>query len=508
MQKLESVYCFKLYYFQIPVILCESCVMAAARRTGKSSVLESCMLQDAINSFNAEIMLVAHRESQIDQRERSLQKAFLHIRFLTQFLLTGKKTGSIVLGKSLYEYKLKHKGAAFMGKAGEKDLGETIVGQNPIHKYVEEAGFFLKKAWDKFSKTKSVRGATERFFGTCDIVTADSPLYLADTKWDETFAHARFHIAQLLERHYSIADFRNDIDMYGSEKDPRCRNLVFGEFAAFYKLPWDIDSIRACCEDIKEVSFYKTIITGKMYENSTPDQFLSDLPKLDPNIFDKVGIGMDVGLIHTSVILFFAHHIKRDKWFLVGVVSLIQEVISDYQAEILDYVMDFYRESWAGVDITNNPAIVTTLRNEKHRGYAGKNYADRLIEVSFNKKADLGWEVDPKTKNLPPSKRKYIKKEAEMKVFTIDKLNNIFKKKGFVLPKEFEDDLIEDFQSERESISMTTGKTTIRTPENVHIPEAFRCFVLALHEKGNSKEMPQRPQSEFCAPEVGRSVWE
>jgi len=466
------------------------------------------MLQDSVNSFDEEIMLAAHRESQIDQRERTLQRAFLHLPFFTQFLATGQKKGSIFLGKSIYEYRLAHRGTVFMGKAGEKDFGETLVGFNPVHKYVEEAGFFLKQGWDKFSKTKSIRGATERLFGTCDIVVSDSPLYMADTKWNETFAHARFHIAQLLERHYSITDFRNDLDVYGSERDPRFKNLVLGLFASFYRMPWDVGSIRACCEDNKDYMPFEITITGKTYDPEIgPEQFLFELPKLNPKEFDEVGIGMDVGLIHTSVILVFAHHVKVKKWYLLGSAHLIQEVISDHQAEILDYIMTFYKNSWAGVDVTNNPAIVTTLNNKRNLQYAEKSYDERLIEVSFNKKVTLGWETDPATKHLPVKRQKVKAKDVEMKVFTVDRLNRMFRKKEFVFGKEFEDILVDEFQSERESISVTTGKTSIRTPENIHIPEAFRCFVLGLYKKKEFPERPQQNYSSFCAPEVGGSLW-
>lgn len=501
-------YCFKLHYYQIAPILCESCTMASGRRVGKSTILESCIKQDAINAAGEEIMLAAHRESQIDQRERRVQKAFIHNKFFNQFLLTKKKKGSIILGKSVYEYKLAHAGTIFMGKAGEKDFGETIVGFNPIHKYIEEAGFFLKPAYDRFSKTQSVRGATTRLFGTCDIITPDSPLYMADTKWHETFAHARFHIPQLFERRYSISDHRNDMDVYGSENDPRYRNLVCGEFAAFYRIPWDLDAIRKCCIEVKDYYFYKKIITGELYsESHSPKEFLDDLPKINRQEFDKIGIGMDVGLIHTSVILIFAHHIKKDKWFLVAVIYLVERVISDYQAEILDHIMDFYNNSWAGVDITNNPAIATTLKNKKNIQYIDKKYEERIIEIMFSKKITVGHEVDPATKNLPEHKKKYKKKEADMKAFSTIKLDNMFKKESFVIPKEFEDELISEFETEIESTSITTGRTTIRTPENIHIPEAFRCFSIALHIESDLPGIPERKDSEFCMPEVGASMW-
>jgi len=201
---------------------------------------------------------------------------------------------------------------------------------------------------------------------------------------------------------------------------------------------------------------------------------LLPLPKTEQKI--DVILGIDAGYTSPTVVLPF--FLYEHKWNLRCRIMLKEKMIPDDQAELIDYIADFYNAGIISLDTTSSEgrAPATSLTNPKNKKYINKNYAERVVMASFQTKMIMGYTADG------------TEISDNVKNGTTTILRQMFAREEFLLYND--EDLLEEFN--REVKKKTKETISISTPQDVHIPDAFRCFAFGYFAKYGGVEKPSK----------------
>ena len=302
----------------------------------------------------------------------------------------------------------------------------------------------------------------------------ETPFRRLDTKISR-FENFRFHTTRRFDPNFNQTTKEDRIDAFGGEDSDDFKQQIDSLWGTPCWGAWDIAAITAnMVQDKKNPKFMPVVITisAKDYQGKIPEEFLYSLPTVE--FGTEVYVVMDAGYSQPSCVLIFANLGKG--WELLARIMLTDKMIADDQSEFVDYIADFYKATTIAPDCTSAEGrnVAHALMNPKNEQYITKNYSDRIIEIYFNMNSVVGYDFDEK-------KKEAIEKKEENKTFSATILRKMFAKKDFVLP--YDTEILADFGRESWSKDEKSGKTKLRTPQNVHIPEAFRCFSLAWWKK-------------------------
>lgn len=255
---------------------------------------------------------------------------------------------------------------------------------------------------------------------------------------------------------------------------------------------WDEQAINDCI-DKKESSKYPGLLVNKMnvvevtaksYQDSTPAFALAQMLPLPEKGLDVI-LGIDAGYTSPTMVLPFFWY--ENKWQLRSRIVLKDKIIPDDQADLIDYIADFYDAGIICIDCSSGEgrAPATSLANPNNPKYKDKKYDERVLMLEFQQNMIMQYKADGEE----------IKEKVKAGTTTV--LRQMFARHQFLIYND--EDLLGEFN--REAKRKTVTGETILTPDNVHIPEAFRCFAYGYHEKYGGISKPKRkPKYAFVYP--------
>lgn len=489
---------YKTRFYQFLEALSDESVVVGGRGWGKSLSLEATLLQRIITEFNKESLLSSFRKVHIrDRLEAVISYLWIHP-FFRAFLIRPNSLRETVSRTPIYEIKLKNGHKLWGISVGDDPLAIMIQGKHPQFKYIEEAGAYPQFAWIKWQGTADPTGCKEKVYGVADG-RRDTPYYQMVHKLSQ-FKNKVFKISKRLEPHYDSEKLRNDIEVYRGEETTEFRGEVDAEWGESVRGAWSEQEIINCFDQVQLKNYPGVLknrlkiitIDSKDYEGMVPETALGPDLLPFPEERERVLLGVDTGFVSPTTILPFFY--LKGKWYLTEIIKLTNRMITDDQAELLDFIMEFYNVDFAGLDTTSNSALATALQNPKGK-FNGKNYKERIVWVQFNKTMASGYEErDGKIKLRTRTVRDET--SAILRWFFSQRKFNLF----------YSEEILTEFGSERRKLLQ--NRETIVTPDYIHITDAFRCFAYVWRTQIKPVEKPKprgRRSYKMVTPKFGKT---
>ncbi len=484
---------YRTRYYQYPMALADDAVVLGGRSTGKSIDLEFQEIQDCLNDYNQESLVTAFRSLHIKARLEKIISFFYKVPYFNEFL-----TPHPVSRAPIYELRLKNGHTLYGISVGDDPQCVNIQGKHPTKRKGEEFSFYPQAAFIKLQEAADPRGTIDRFGGVVDG-RSETPFRKLDTKINR-FKNHRFHISRRFDPYFNQETKEDRVDAFGGEDSDDFKQQIDSLWGTPCWGAWDYEAILANMIQDKKDPRYKPIviiISAKDYDGKIPEELLYALPEAE--FGTEIYLAMDAGYSQPSCILVFANYGKG--WQLLVRIMLTNKMIDDDQAEIVDYIADFYKAGTIAIDCTSAEGrnVAHSFENPKRPEYKDKKYSERIIEVYFNMSSVVGYDYDEK-------KKEPIEKKEENKTLSASILRRMFAKRDFVLP--YDTEVLADFNRESWSKDEKSGKTRLKTPFNVHIPEAMRCFSLAWWKKNIEGTITQYEDVNrgFALPEILEAV--
>jgi hypothetical protein len=504
---------YKTRYYQYPMALNDDIVVLGGRSCGKSVCLESTILQTSLNEPNQESLLSAFRKLHVKDRLEKVIGFFSIVKYFRKFLLgdADRSLKMAVRRSPTYEIKLKNRHVIQGISTGEDPMAIGIQGSHGQYRYLEESQSYSRDAWVKFQSARDPKFVRDRFYGACDG-RIDTPYYDCDNKISK-FKNKRFHLSRRLEPWFDQETKNNLIETFKGEDSNEFKQQCDGEWGEPVWGVWPEKDIIKCLdkkEDPQHPGIFSNqittiILTPNDYKNMSPDQVLWNLPKLPENDLEVI-LGIDGGYSEPTVVLPFFYY--KNKWNLQCKILLRDKIIPDDQAELIDYICDFYNAMIIAFDCTSadGRAVAQALANPKRKEYINKKYPERIIHVNFNSTEVIGYTDKDRSFREGDEDKKYKEEEIKERVknLTTIELYKLFSNHMFHIY--YDEDLLGEFNSEVQKKG-SSGTYTILTPRDVHIPEAFRCFAFAYWKKYGKTDKPEKQSNNysFVMPEYGDS---
>ena len=455
-------------FYQYPHALLDNLCEMDGRGTGKTEIgLIPDICQAAFLYPKDEGVLTTYRQQHVSKPLDDVFSWFKNHYYWKHFLEYSVKTPT-------YKMKMKN-GFQFYGICvGDSKQAEAIQGVHCCIRFIDEFQQYPDAAWQQFMGTASEKGASytiDKYTGVPDG-RRDSPAWKVsqfDPDYYSKFDNCRLKISKRLVPYFDSNTMADEKKHRNEQSFIHDIDADWGEEQWGY---WDWMSIEACIN--KELPPIIIRISKQDYKSRVPASVLGRIPLRSKEVED-IMIGFDFGWTQPSVIYVFA--LIKKRWRVLCRINLENKMIPDQQGEILDYLMEFYQVTLAGLDVTGEKGVATTLQDKQGR-YAGKNYENRIVGVEFGSKMVVGMdemgEVKENVKNATCRILKEMFYEREFELF-------------------YDQELHADFNSESCIISPATGLVKILTPSTCHIPEAFRCFAYAYYTKyGTNIKKPER----------------
>ena len=324
-------------------------------------------------------------------------------------------------------------------------------------RYIEETSAFPMHAWKQWQSTVHPAGCHDLYCGVVDG-RVDTPFRHLDTPGDpaiDKLANKRFHIPRYFDPWWNEALKQDCIKNLGGENADEYLQQVKAKWGSPASAVWDILAIYDC--------MHRDIVCPRLeYDATIVDDFSEIYLPEKPNNTKRIALGIDTGYTEPTEIAAFA--LIEGRWRMFARVGLRGKIIYETQVQVIDKIATHYNAEFMGIDSTGSPVLASLLTNPAG-AYKDKDYADRVVEVSFNENVEF--EINGE------------KKKLKCKNFSTDFLRSMFKKRLFEMP--LDEELVNQFNSEKQK--KTSAHTIILTPDNVHITDSFRCFVVAYFKK-------------------------
>lgn len=465
---------FYTYYYQYAPALCDELVWAGARGTGKSFDLEFSIMQNPYLYPGEETFLTAFRKTHVKDRLEKVITYIANVPYLRKFLIgnTDVSLREAVTRTPIYSIRFKN-GHEICGiSTGEDPQAVMIQGHHPKLRFIEEGQFYTSDAWMKYQNTQAPSGSTDRYYGVSNGIL-DSPFYEITHRLKK-FRNKKFRVHRAMEPNWNQELKREKLaTLKGPNSNDWLQQIEAQDGEPSFGV-WNEADIRKNIDftESKEIpglienQIRVITILAKDYVNMDACQVLCNLPSL-PEGVEEVIVGIDAGYSQPTIILPFFKH--QGKWNLNVKILLLDRMISDDQTELVDYVLTFYK-AYAGIDCTSADGrdIATKLCNPKNEQYKLKQYDKRIFFIDFREAIITGYK---RKKEGNVDVLEEIK--DHMKNLTTRILREKFYNAEFLL--NYDEEMIPEFISETQKTD-SSGRVSISTPSDVHIPEAYRCF--------------------------------
>jgi hypothetical protein len=458
--------CYKTRYYQYPEALSGGLTMVAGRGIGKSIGLEMWIAMQMVTRRMCEGLLTSFRSLHTRDRMESVITFFYAIPYFRHFL----RDKNPVRRQPTYEVNLKS-GVVMYGIAiGDDPQAVNMTGKHAKFRAIEEAQFYPSFAFTQFQGTAHPSGTVDRAIGVPNGMV-NSTLKLLDKGVN------RLHVPKIFDPDLTTAKKDALFDSYGGSSANDTTHQFWGMWGEPISSAWDLDTIRSCMITDKSNPAYVAWVEEIERENfskgqENADLFLHNLPDVEGEA-QKILICMDVGHSAKSAILVFIDYGKRFRQ--IARVMLAGRWNHLQQSKVLDYIFSKYnivKPTYVAVDCTSGEgrALADELTNSE-KNINASAYKRQLYRVQFNSSEVVRREIDER------GKEREIKEG--LKDLTARILRGLFvqyvaRQRAIILP--YDTEILEDFGREYRHRDEKTGKTTLGTPDDVHIPEAMRCF--------------------------------
>jgi hypothetical protein len=474
--------CYRTYNWQLPEALSDNLVNVAGRGIGKSIGTECWFVQQLMTRQMTEGMMTSFRSMHMHDRFEAIISFFYKIKYFKHFL-HGKYP---IKRQPVYQINLKNGVVGYGIAIGDDPQAVNMTGKHPTFRAIEEAQFYPKYAFIQFQGAVSPDGSVDRAIGVPDAMI-DSVFRRLDSSSD-SMGKYRLHQSRRFNPALTAEQLKDLFSRYGGETTSEALNQVDGLWGEPVASAWDLEAIKNCMTlDRKDPDYsaYFAEIKRKPFE-----EFHENLEAFLPNLPYKEGVdnyilGIDVGggLRPTVVLIFtdIAGKHGHRRYQQIARINL-EKFTTPQSAKVLDYLYAFYKiqaRTLLSIDCTSGDgrSIADTLEDPKGK-YTWTDYKKIIRRVSFQSTVKTGEETTPE------GKKKEIKES--IKDLSCRVLRNMFQIKGRIkLP--YDSDILEEFGSEVKVWEARAAKYYIKTPDDIHIPEAMRCFaylVWLLYEAG------------------------
>jgi len=498
----EGQFC-KIRLYQEPAALSRGGAYQGGRRWGKTFLLKWKAIQGVFRYPRKEQLLAVFRRPHLKNIFEPIVAIILAVNLFREYLLTGKEYKS-VSRDILHEIKFKSRHSFFAIAVGDDPLATMIKGRSPCRKSVDEAQDFPQRAANVLSSTMDPAGCEEEWAGVVDG-RRDTPFFAILEK-SERFRKRVFKFTRRYDPHFSQDDLlRAAEEIEGGERGDKFGQEVDAEHGNPIAAVWNIDDLIECVAgydlgDVEPRAIAEIIITPKDYSRGDdPVPLFTTLRRSDAPVL----FGIDVGQAEPTMVLPFIQ--EGPVWVLKNIIQIRDHVDTVSQFDLVKYIISqFPGTIGVGVDVTQHPALADMLSSDS------RELEQKITRVGFNKNVIYAFEYIRDEKQV----QRYYQEEGKRvkigdnvprtqktKNFSTEKARQILARRDVLFY--YHPELVEDFTSE---MSKTTqGGIRIDTPSNVHIPEAFRCFIMAHYEKLGEVARPHEEQYETIMPSAAHS---
>lgn len=428
----------------------------AGRAVGKSTVLIDKVLYYAINNFfiTPTVAIVTPNRVHLEPLWREIIRLLIVHPFFRHF---NKSVNSQVFKISLVN------GITIDCRiAGVGTKGQTVIGLHTPVLVLDEAGYFDWLVWKELLPTLNTweKGFQLYVCGTPSGRREENVLYFADMVSDE-FNHHRVSARQ--NPRYSESDERRNIEQYGGLDTDDFARLVLGEHGSQVAQLYSRSSIKTV-----DMNIFTATITREDIENDPfkIERMFSALPQKE-----DVAAGIDLGFSSdpTVISLFYK---QNNSWYYFCRITL-RGIEYPQQIRIIDRLDSFYKFVFLAID-EGNAGIVVSQELLSGKEYKHKNYAERMLPVSFATSVVIGTDLDGSEAKRP------------LKQVAVDKLKSLIDSKRLVFALNDEKAISE---IERvEAVKTSSGRYVYRvrglsgsTSSEDHIFASLLCFAYKLY---------------------------
>lgn len=461
----------RLRPYQYPAFLSEKrAVFRGGRRWGKTFLLIWKGVINILTQPHKSQLLTTLRRTHVQNVFEPIIDIFNSVRFLRRFYKTGKEFGSVKrdVVKSI-DFINGHQYIAI--SVGDDPKAAQIKGQSPAIKYIDEAQDYPTKASEVLSSTEDPTGCEEYWAGVVDG-RRDTPFYVTCER-SVVFQNSIFKFSRRYDPHFNQENLKKALEQLGQNSN-RFMQEVDAEHGDPEQGAWNMNDVLVATEgydDSKVHDMNVISLTPQEYKRGISP--ISVVSKLRGNDKETI-IGVDYGEVQPTVIMPFEK--ENGVWICKHRIEMRDRVDTDAQAKMLSYISNLYSNLIAvGIDCTSSPALADLLEPDLPEG--------KIVRVKFQANYPYGvMFIDS------PEKQEMIFKESGTKPPIGAEIKRVMKVKNFTVSEGikmlsrrevnfyYDPEIIEQFSAESEE----NGR--IKTPPDVHIPEAFRCFVLAWHQ--------------------------
>lgn len=497
----------KTRLYQKPAMLSTDGALQGGRRWGKTFIFIWKSVQGIFIFPHSQQLITTLRQVHRDNIWIEVEKIIEGVRIFREYLLTGKKKGSIIY-QPINHAKFKNGHDLFGIGVGDDPHAAQIKGKSPKQIFVDEAQLYPQRAATGLASTMDPSGCNVWWGGVVDG-RRDTPFYAVLEK-STRFLKKIFKFSRRFDPHFCQDDLMKAAEeIEGGEQGDRFGQEVDAEHGNPTGAVWNIDDVIACMAphdpgNVETRDIIGITITPSDYvRGEDPAPLFRHMIRGD----EACVMGIDIGDAEPTMILPYVK--KNDVWTLKNIIQMRDHVDVVSQKDIIKFVISQFPNTVAiGIDCTSSAAIADML------SFECRELEQKIVRVFFNKAIIYGFEYirdeEQVARHLQETGKKVkigdnVEKKAKVKPFSTEQARRLLASRSILFY--YQRELVENFTAEF-TRKGPSGVTTIVTPDNVHFPEALRCAAMAWWEKLDPSPKPWvQPRANIPPTVVATGYW-
>jgi hypothetical protein len=337
-----------------------------------------------------------------------------------------------------------------------KNPGHQFYGKHVKKLWIEEASFESKTVHEKRQDALSELGAVLRLSGMTNF-TEHSP---AGKAFSEPKNRSKvINLPQYVNPFWDEEEKKKRLKEYGGEESINYRVFVKGEVVKDGVSEFDMDRIKECYQDQKEIKKFE--IPKERFERFR-DFIVVERPKNAERIFLDADVGESAG---TEIII---HSEVGEKYNYLYNITLYN-LTHNEQLEIFKWLIEKLQVNIIGIDCGD--ALGRTLADNLEKSYS----KDNVVRYAGASKIAVGFEKDKAGNQILKDGKPVFRKEY-MSEWSVNRLKVLLYETRCNIPMDYKFDI--QFTS---VISMRSGTRIIYecVNEQAHLFDAWRVFAIS-----------------------------
>jgi hypothetical protein len=457
---------FQLRHYQLEPQLSQEILCQGGRGGGKSLGMEFDIIHKALQDYeHEEAVVTAFRKAHVKDRMEGVITMMGRDRLIKEFL--RKVDGREPINRQpRYEIHFYRRGTVYGCAVGEDKNAVSIQGLHPRRRYMEESQYFPDYAWTKFMGTASEKGTVDRFYGIRDG-RRGTPWWEWDTKVEDfiRWKGGRYAYTRRWGPYYDTTQFKQDVAAYGGEDNPEFKNQVDGEWGEPTYGEWNMQHVNACVVAGDKLHHH-WMKAGELADGANPELIFGTAFRRSTGC-ERVRFAIDCQYAEPTCVLIWEkiQRGKDAKWTLTNCVWLAGKMDHEAQAKcIVAAAKAVDGVEMTGLDATGGDGRGITMALER----ISSPYCGEIIALDWKNKLVVEFQEGASTEEI----------KITVKDNAIRTMRNLFATQSVWLPES--EKMISDLMSETRKRT-EGGLWVLKTPSNVHIPEAMRVFAHLLY---------------------------